>query len=79
MSVTTKSTTQTTYMAIDQYGTTYHNLGTHPRQSLLQRLYRTKAAKMYVDTTDGQARHVGYIIAHLWIRLYHVEPFAGRA
>ena len=79
MSVATKSTTQTTYMAIDQYGTTYHNLGAHYRQSLLQRLGRTKANKMYVDTADGGTRHVGYVIAGHWLRLYRVEPFTGRA
>jgi hypothetical protein len=62
------------YMGIDQYGQTYHGL-THPRRDLLERLGRQKANKMYVDTTQGDARHVGYVIAGLWITIYRVLPW----
>ncbi len=63
------------YMAIDQYGTTYHNLGPHPRKELLERLGYKKANKMYVDTKDGQTVHIGYVIGGLWLTLYKVEPY----
>lgn len=63
------------YMAIDQYGHTYHDLGKHPRKALLERLGSSKAHKMYVDTKDGQTVHVGYVIGGLWLTLYKVEPY----
>lgn len=62
------------YMAIDQYGQTYHGLK-NPRKDLLARLYRSHADKMYQDP-DG--RHVGYVIGGLWLTLYKVTPFEGR-
>ena len=64
-----------TTMAIDQYGTTYHDLGKHPRKTLLARLCRTNASKMYVDTQNGVCRHVGYIIAGLWLSIYSVTEW----
>ena len=63
------------YMAIDQYGQTYHGL-THPRKDLLERLGRSHADKMYVDTKSGDIAHVGYVIGGLWLTLYTVAPFA---
>jgi len=60
-------------MAIDQYGNHFADLGKHPRKELLSRLGRKRADKMYRDTTDGTAVHVGYIIAGLWLELYHVK------
>jgi len=36
------------YMAIDQYGTTYHGL-TRPRKDLMERIGRKHVAKMYTD------------------------------
>ena len=62
----------TQYMAIDQYGQTYHGL-THPRRDLLNRLGRKHAAKMYLDKKDGTTKHVGYIVAGLWLVIYHVK------
>lgn len=62
-------------MGIDQYGKTYHSLGDKPRKALLEKLGRRHCAKMYVDKTDGTAKHVGYIIGGHWIRLYHVESW----
>ena len=61
------------YMAIDQYGDTYHGLE-YPRKDLLAKLGRQHASKMYVDMKDGTTKHVGYVIAGLWLRLYKVEP-----
>ena len=59
------------YMAIDQYGNTYHNLGQYPRKALLERLNAKRASKMYV----GDSIHVGYVISGLWLNLYEVRPF----
>ena len=61
------------HMAIDQYGTTYHDLGKHPRKGLLDKLCRKSTSKMYVDKKDGTSRHIGYIIAGLWLTIYKVE------
>lgn len=65
-------------IGIDQYGKVYHDLGRHPRKALLNRLCRKHAAKMYVDRASGEPRHVGYVIAGLWINLYSIEPWEGR-
>jgi len=65
----------TNYIGVDQYGTTYHNLGNHPRKELLKRLYATKAEKMYQDKKNGDTVHTGYIIKGCWITLLEVKPF----
>jgi hypothetical protein len=62
------------HMAIDQYGQTYHSLGKHPRKALLDKLCRKHASKMYIDSKDGKAYHVGYIIGGLWLSVYSVTP-----
>ena len=62
-----------THMATDQYGQTYHDLGPHPRKELMNRLGTSHAAKMYVDTKSGETRHIGYVIARLWLTLFKVE------
>ena len=62
------------YMAVNQYGNTYHGL-THPRKDLLARLGRSHADKMYVDKTDGSVSHTGYIIGDEWLSIYKVEPW----
>ena len=62
-------------LAIEQYGDTFHNLGDNPRKALLERLGRTRAEKMYVDTVDGKTKHVGYIIGGLWLNLYYVSEW----
>ena len=63
-----------TYMAVDQYGQTYHGLK-HPRKDLLARLGGGRAEKMYCDTTSGETRHKGYVIAGLWLTVYRVLPW----
>lgn len=66
------------YMAIDQYGTTYHidlaKCGDHPRKWLLDHLGRKHAKKMWVDTRLGKPHHVGWIIRGLWLRVWRVCP-----
>lgn len=66
------------YMAIDQYGQTYHALGAHPRKALLSQLGRRRAKRMYVDTSDG-VKHIGWIIAGLWLSVYEVKPMRRAA
>ena len=62
------------YMAIDQYGETYHiGYAKSPRQWLLTHFNRQSAQKMYVDTKSGKTRHDGYIIAGHWLTIYRVE------
>ena len=61
------------HMGIDQYGQTYHGLG-HPRKDLLKLFGHKHADKMYQDTKEG-TKHVGYIIAGLWIELFEVTPW----
>jgi len=60
------------YMAVDQYGTTYHGL-THPRKDLMERIGCKHVAKMYVDYKDGASHHVGYVIGGHWCDVYRVE------
>lgn len=67
------------FMAVDQYGQTYHALGSSPRKALLEKLGRKHASRMYRDTKDGGAVHVGYIVAGLWLELFQVTPFRKAA
>ena len=69
---------KTQYMAIDQYGNTYHGLE-YPRRDLLDRLGYKHADKMYVDKKDGRYVHIGYVIAGLWLTVYEVKPMERAA
>lgn len=69
--------TEKMYMAIDQYGQTYHGLK-HPRHDLMEKLACSHAEKMYCDGPDGPI-HIGYIIGGLWLTLYTVTPWEKRA
>lgn len=60
------------YMAINQYGNTYHGLE-KPRKDLLERLGRRHADKMYVDSKGGNTLHIGYIIGGEWLTVYKVQ------
>ena len=65
------------FMSIDQHGQTQHDLGAHPRKTLMERLGRKRVGKMYRDKIDGTAVHVGYVIGQHWCTLYEVKPFEG--
>jgi hypothetical protein len=67
------------YMAIDQYGQTYHLGAGRPRKLLLDYFCRKSARKMYVDRKDGSTRHIGYIVAGLWLRVLQVHEWHGAA
>lgn len=55
------------YMAIDQYGQTYHGLK-YPRKELCERLCNSHVEKMYQDKKDGTTVFCGYVIGGLWLR-----------
>lgn len=60
------------FMAKDQYGQTYH-IGNHPpRKWLLNHLGHNHADKMFYDTKGGKTRHIGYVIADLWLEVFRV-------
>ena len=61
------------YMAIDQYGNTFHSL-LHPRKDLCMKIGCSHVSKMFVDTKDGNARHTGYVISGHWLSVYEVKP-----
>jgi len=63
------------HMAQDQYGNTFHNLGPYPRKALLKELYAKGATKMWRDTADGGAIHVGYVIKGHWLSVSEVIPW----
>lgn len=64
---------QTGYMAIDQYGQTYHlGLTRNPRKALMDKFGCKHAEKIYTDTPEG-TRHTGWIIEGLWLTVYRVE------
>lgn len=63
-----------TYMAVDQYGQTIHDLGPYPRKALLEKLDRKHADRMFRDQKDGPTVHVGWIVAGRWFSVYAVEP-----
>ena len=65
------------YIGIDQYGDTYPNLE-FPRKSLLERLDRKSAFKIYIDDKDGNTKHVGYLVAGRWVTIYKITPWEGR-
>lgn len=67
------------YMAIDQYGDTHHLGDKPPRKALLERFGVSSCRKMYVDTTDGSARHIGYVVAGRWCTVYAVSQWKGGA
>lgn len=64
------------FMAIDQYGITFHGLE-HPRKDLMGLIGAKHASKIYADAESGKPRHVGYIMGKRWFRVYEVIPFKG--
>jgi hypothetical protein len=64
------------YLGVDQYGNRF-KIDRHPRKELLQQLGRKHADKMFIDTKDGQSKHVGYVVSGLWITVYEVHEWTG--
>ena len=67
------------YMAIDQYGETYHIGDNPPRKWLLDHFCRKSAEKLYIDTESTACKHIGYIIAGHWLTVYGVLEWKGGA
>jgi hypothetical protein len=61
-------------MAIDQYDS-HITIKKYPRKELLEHFGRKNAKKMYRDTTNGEAKHVGYIVAGHWCDIYEVHEW----
>jgi hypothetical protein len=58
-------------MARNEYGECVSIPGRHPRKELLEKLGRSHAEKIYVNSKDGEKTfHVGYVIAQRWWSLY---------
>lgn len=66
------------YLGIDQYGQKYVLRTKHPRKELCEKLGRKSARKMYRDSKDGMAQHIGYIVGGLWIRVYALHEWTGK-
>jgi len=62
----------TKYVAVDQYGVTVF-LQKNPRKELMEWAGTRHADKMYHDTKDGQAEHIGYIVHGHWFRVLGLE------
>ncbi len=46
----------------------------HPRKELLEYFGRKHADKVYLDSKDGGAEHVGYVVAGEWFQVYKLTP-----
>ena len=60
------------YLAIDQYGHTYQIGDNPPRKWLLNHFDRQHAEMVYCETEECKTKHIGYIIANLWLTIYKV-------
>lgn len=69
------------YMAInEQTGEVLKLTGKQsPRQQLLEKLGRKSTRKMYVDLAGGASKHIGYIVAGQWLRVFEVHEWEGGA
>lgn len=73
------------YIAINQYGETVKlTEPTHPRKQLLSALFLSTGGlshceKMYCETTDGQTKHVGYVIGGGWWSIYEIHDWSKGA
>lgn len=57
-------------IAIDQYGQMHKIEGKHTRKELMELFGSCSAQKMYIDTKEGESKHVGYIIKGLWLTVF---------
>lgn len=62
-------------IAIDQHGQIHYIGQNPPRKWLLNYFGRKHAEKMYCDTKSGKIKHVGYIIAGLWLSIYYISEW----
>lgn len=50
-----------------------------PRKQLLTKLGAKSAKRMFVDTKDGTAKHIGYIVRGQWFRLFEIHNWERAA
>ena len=62
------------YLAIDQYGETI-KLKKHPRKELMEYFGVKHADKMFIDTRKEEGKHIGYVIAGHWFRIYEINEW----
>ena len=63
------------FIAVDQYGQTKF-IAEHPRKELCDYFGVKHADKMYRDGKNGEAVHVGYIVAGHWFEVMRLSPMA---
>ncbi len=61
------------FIAIDQYGDTKF-IEKHPRKELTEYFGVQHADKMYRDGENGEAVHIGYIVAGHWYEVMKLAP-----
>ena len=66
------------YIAFDQWGGTFRIGENPPRKWLLEYFNKQHADKIYVDIKGG-TKHVGYIIAGHWLKVYRLCDFKDRS
>jgi hypothetical protein len=66
------------YLARSNYGTTHHlTEPKNPRKQLLEKCGRQHTSKVFVDTTSGKSKHIGYLVGGEWFTLYEVHEWVG--
>ena len=61
------------FMAKDQFGNTYHDIGPHPRKGLMEVLGYRSAKRMFRDSTEGCVQ-VGWVVGPHWCTVFEVRP-----
>jgi hypothetical protein len=64
-------------LAKGHWGTDLYLEGKHPRKELLDKLGRSHADKVYIDTKSG-VKHIGYIVAGQWFTFYNLTQWEGK-
>lgn len=67
--------------AVDQYGNCIFVDADKPRQSLAEAygVASSSLEKIYVDTKNGETKHVGYSVNGLWFTLYKLTEWSRKA
>lgn len=60
------------FVAVDQYGNTH--FVNNPRKDLCEIEGTKHAEKMFRDGKNGEAAHVGYVVAGHWYEVMKISP-----
>ncbi len=65
------------YLASGHQGTMIKLLekNKHPRGQLLKALSSKHAQKIYIETKEGETKHVGYIVSGEWFDIFEVHSW----